>query len=90
MSLDLLQGLTVGARDLGYLGALVVSIALSHGRVRSDVRHLDDVKADRHEMEQLGRELRSRLADIMTSLARLEQSMRNPAGAPPQGREQDL
>lgn len=70
-----LQSFAMGAKDLAYLGALVVSIALSYGRMRSDTRHLDDVKADRHEVEQLGIEIRQRLADIMTSLARLEQKV---------------
>ena len=68
--------LAITFRDLVYFGALAVSVALSFGKLRSDLRHLDDVKADRSEVEQLGLEIRARLADIQTSLARLEQAVR--------------
>jgi hypothetical protein len=68
--------LSLTFRDILYFGALLVSIALSYGRLRSDIRHLDDIKADRRELELLGAEIRQRLADILTSLARVEQSIR--------------
>jgi hypothetical protein len=63
--------LTISLRDLIYFGSLAVTVSLAFGRLRSDLRHLDDVKADRSEVEQLGLEIRARLADIQTSLARL-------------------
>ncbi|MFH0881654.1 MAG: hypothetical protein V2A56_01610 [bacterium] len=64
-------------RDLIYFGSLVVTVSLAFGRLRSDLRHLDDVKANRSEVEQFGLEIRARLADIQTSLARLEQAFRS-------------
>jgi len=71
--------LAITLRDLAYFGSLAVTVTLAFGKLRSDLRHLEDVKADRSEVEQLGLEIRARLSDIQTSLARLEQAMRSKA-----------
>lgn len=66
-----------GVRDLAWLGTLLVSVSLAYGRLRSEIRHLDDTKAERDELVQLNEELRSQLGEIQTSLARLETALVN-------------
>ncbi|MBD3166393.1 hypothetical protein GF324_07335 [bacterium] len=62
-------------RDVLWLLSLVVTIVLAYGRVRGEIRHLDDTKADQRELVHLGEELRGTLAEIRTSLVRLEANL---------------
>jgi len=68
--------LSLTLRDMIYFGSLIVSLTLGYGKMRSEIRHLEDVKADRSEVQRLAVEIRQRLADIQTSLVRLEQNTR--------------
>ena len=68
--------ITVTLRDFLWLGCLVVSVALAFGRLRLDIRHLEDIKADRDEMVRLSNDIYAILSEIRSTLARLEESVR--------------
>ncbi len=63
-------------RDFIWIGSLLVTVALSYGKLKSEIRHLDDTKAEQRDVARLGEELRAQLGQISTSLARLEESIR--------------
>ena len=65
-------------RDLLWFGSLVVSIVLAYARLHSEIRHLQDVKAERAEVQRIVDGLRDTLAEIRTSLVRLEAALRAP------------
>ncbi len=64
-------------RDLVMVGSLLVTVALAYGRLRSEIRHLEDTKAGRRELGLLSETVRATLTEIRTSLARLEESLRH-------------
>lgn len=68
--------LGVRIQDLVILTASLISVALAYGRLKSEIRHLEDTKVDHREMQLLTDELRGSLGDIRTSLARLEESLK--------------
>jgi hypothetical protein len=72
-----MTALTLTLKDVLWLGSLLVSVALAFGRLRSEIRHLDDVKSDRLEVQIFSEEIRDRLSVIATSLARVEESTNN-------------
>ncbi len=61
-------------KDLIWLGTLLVSVSLAFGKLRSEIRHLDDIKSDRIEVQIFSEEIRDRLSVIATSLARVEEA----------------
>ncbi len=63
-------------RDIIMIGSLLVSVALAYGRLRSEIRHLEDTKAGRRELSLLSENVRATLTEIRTSLARLEEGLR--------------
>ncbi len=63
-------------RDFIWIGSLVVTVALAYGRLRQELRHLEDTKADRKEVVVLSNELQTMLSDIRATLARLEEAIR--------------
>ncbi len=68
--------LSLTLRDLAWLASLLVTVALAYGRLKGDIRHLEDTKANRQELVRISEELRKMLTDIRTSLARLEETIR--------------
>ena len=64
-------------RELVWLISLVVTVSLSYAKLKSEIRHLDDVKAGRRELDSLSIELRSMLTEIRTAIARLEVALRS-------------
>jgi len=62
-------------RDFIWIGSLVVTVALAYGRLRQELRHLEDTKADRKEVVVLSNELQTMLSDIRATLARLEEAI---------------
>ncbi|MDP8208291.1 MAG: hypothetical protein P9L92_16615 [Candidatus Electryonea clarkiae] len=67
-------------RELIWLGTLIVTVSLSYSKLRSEIRHLEDTKAGRRELDSLSIELRSMLTEISTAIARLEVAIRNNPG----------
>ncbi|MBZ0266160.1 hypothetical protein K8I28_16000 [bacterium] len=63
-------------RDLIWLASLLITVALAYARLHSELRHLEDVKASRHEVNTIVTELRSSLSQILSTLARLEENLR--------------
>ena len=70
-------------RDILWFGSLLVSVVLAYARLHSEIRHLQDVKAERAEVQRIVDHLRDSLAQIQTSLARLEAALRAPVHHPP-------
>ena len=68
--------LTLTLRDLLWFGSLLVSVVLAYSRLHTEIRHLQDVKAERAEVQRLVDHLRDTLAEIRTSLVRLEAALR--------------
>ncbi len=68
--------LSLTLRDLAWFASLLVTVALAYGRLKGDIRHLEDTKANRQELVRISEELREMLTDIRTSLARLEETIR--------------
>ena len=64
-------------RDLILAGTILITVSLSYARLKSEIRHLEDTKAERREVMLLVEDLRRTLADIRTSLARLEEAVRS-------------
>lgn len=78
-------------RDILWFGSLLVSVVLAYARLHSEIRHLQDVKAERAEVQRIVDHLRDSLAQIQTSLARLEAALRSttrvvPPDPPPPGK----
>lgn len=63
-------------RDLIWAISLIVSVAVSYGKIRSELRHLEDTKAERSELQKLGEEMRDWFTEIRTGLARVEEAVR--------------
>ncbi|HEB84751.1 MAG TPA: hypothetical protein ENI92_07070 [Bacteroidetes bacterium] len=63
-------------RDLVWFGVLLVSLALAYGRLRAEIRHLEDTKAEQRDLGRLSDELRGMLTEIRTAIARLEEALR--------------
>jgi hypothetical protein len=71
-----MTGLDLHLRDVVWFASLLVMVALAYGRLRSETRHLEDIKADRRELQNLGDEIRGWFGEIRTSLARMEEALR--------------
>ena len=71
--------LSLTLRDLLWFGSLLVTVVLAYARLHTEIRHLQDVKAERIEVQRIVDQLRDTLADIRTSLVRLEAALRGPA-----------
>ncbi|MBS1260823.1 MAG: hypothetical protein MAG453_00139 [Calditrichaeota bacterium] len=78
-----MEPVSITIRDLVWLGTLFVTLALAYARVKSELRHLDDVKAERSEVQSIAGEIRSRLEEIGTSVTRVEEAIRRIFPAPP-------
>ncbi|MCB2198544.1 hypothetical protein KQI63_04015 [bacterium] len=72
--------LTLTLRDLLWFGSLLVTVVLAYSRLQAEIRHLQDVKAERAEVQRLVDHLRDTLAEIRTSLVRLEAALRVQGG----------
>lgn len=72
-----METLNLSLRDFVWLVSLVVTVSLAYGRIRIELRHLDDTKAEREEVNLMGNEIRSALSDIRSTLSRLEEAIRN-------------
>ena len=67
--------LEISIRDLIYVGVMLVTVALSYGKLRSEVRHLEDVKAERRELDQLSKEIRGMISEVRMDIARLAETV---------------
>ena len=67
-------------REIVMLGTMLVTIALSYARLKSEIRHLKDIKADRREVDQLSKEIRTMIAEVRMDIARLAETLRYAQG----------
>ena len=67
--------LEISIRDMVYVVVVLVTVALSYGRLRSEVRHLEDVKAERRELDQLSKEIRGMISEVRMDIARLAETV---------------
>ncbi len=74
--------LTLTIRDLIWFASLIGTLTLTYGRIRNELRHLDDTKSSRAEMQTFTEDLRSRLEDIRMSVTRVEEALRHRTAAP--------
>ncbi len=71
-----IQTLTFTLRDLLWFSSLIVSIALAYGKLRQEIRHLDDTKAERKELDKLSQEIRSMISEVRMDITRLGETVR--------------
>jgi len=65
--------LSLTIRDFVWFASLLVTLALAYGKLKSEVRHLNDVKAEKKEVQTLGNEIRQRLYEIQMTVVRIEE-----------------
>jgi len=58
-------------RDLVYFALLLVSVVMAYSRLHAEIRHLEDTKSERRELDQQSREHRAMIAEIRMDIARL-------------------
>jgi len=68
---------SLALRDIIWFASLLVSITLAYGKLKSELRHLDDIKSDKKELQSLSQEIRQTLSEIQTTVARIEVVIKN-------------
>ncbi len=76
-----IQTITFTLRDLLWFSSLLVSLALAFGKLRQEIRHLDDTKAERKELDKLSQEIRLMIAEVRMDITRLGETVRYYRGS---------